>query len=657
MLTRNAVMIVPAFLCAFRLWADTVEVSNDTEIESLPADVATLEYTGAGLLTITGARPIDSTTTTSVTFNCPVRFTAEEATLVLRNGQINFAKPVSFVQLRSEAKKISIQGTATVSGTKLDIIGLDTLNSDITTTSLVVENGTDELPNRFAGLGELRTKGPAKVRFTGAGSSAANTTDRIAKWAFGQWNTQIALEANMTLTIGTASAEPGGFMSRSVASGCFLKSEEPMANGIWKPFTALSNEGKFSGVDAGGNVVDSTPTVWLASSGNNAGTAYRQSNSTLTLSDDAEISAYRAGGWVNIDLNGHDLVVGSGIFATGTSYKDVKVYDTAGGGRLVFGSQDIFMNFSNNKPVISAPLAWRRPAGNVSVGPSLFIQGNHWASFQFLGDDQINDYNIVSVGNDDNQETVFGGSGDRTIHGALVGTSPLRKEGTGTLRIAGAHYPLNSNTINVNAGRVVFDKNESRYYTVNVKSNATLEVGAQFDTAIGGLDLKQGATLAGSGKISTTIRNLESGRWLSPGSSAALGTLKITAEGNDAQFYFKSGAGFKIKLSESESDCVNLCAGWHYLTMPGAGGTFNLELSPLADGFEFSPSQEYKIFFRSGSDSNGDRFYNKTGFTWNITTTHPKQLDVRQAKVEYKDNAYWLSGVKTPHPGLSIFVR
>ena len=150
MLTRNAVMIVPAVLCAFRLWADTVEVSNDTEIESLPADVATLEYTGAGLLTITGARPIDSTTTTSVTFNCPVRFTAAEATLVLRNGQINFAKPVSFVQLRSEAKKISIQGTATVSGTKLDIIGLDTLNSDITTTSLVVENGTDALPNRLS---------------------------------------------------------------------------------------------------------------------------------------------------------------------------------------------------------------------------------------------------------------------------------------------------------------------------------------------------------------------------------------------------------------------------------------------------------------------------------------------------------------------------
>ena len=657
MLTRNAVMIVPAVLCAFRLWADTVEVANDTEIESLPADVATLEYTGAGLLTITGARPIDSTTTTSVTFNCPVRFTAEEATLVLRNGQINFAKPVSFVQLRSEAKKISIQGTATVSGTKLDIIGLDTLNSDITTTSLVVENGTDELPNRFAGLGELRTKGPSKVRFTGAGSSAANTTDRIAKWTFGQWNTQIALEANMTLTIGTASAEPGGFMSRSVASGCFLKSEEPMANGIWKPFTALLNAGKFSGVDAGGNVVDSTPTAWLASSGNNAGTAYRQSNSTVTLSDDAEISAYRAEGWVNIDLSGHDLVVGSGIFATGMTYQDVKVYDTAGGGRLVFGSQDIFMNFSNNKPVISAPLAWRRPAGNVSVGPSLFIQGDHWAPFQFLGEDLIKDYNIVSIGNDNNQETVFGGSGDRTIHGALVGTSPVRKEGTGTFRIAGAHYPLNSNTLNINAGRVVFEKNESRYYTVNVKSNATLEVGTQFDTAIGSLNLAQGATLAGSGRVSSGFLTLTSGSWLSPGSPAAIGTLRITASYNDARYTFSSGSGFKIKLSEAESDCVNLCAGWHYLTMPGADGTFNLELSPVAEGLEFKPSQEYMIFLSSGSDSSGSRITNKTGFTWNITTTHPKQLDVSQAKVEYKNNAYWLSGVKTPHLGLCIFVR
>ena len=293
----------------------------------------------------------------------------------------------------------------------------------------------------------------------------------------------------------------------------------------------------------------------------------------------------------------------------------------------------------------------------MSVGPSLFIQGNHWASFQFLGDDQINDYNIVSIGNDDNQETVFGGSGDRTIHGALVGTSPLRKEGTGTFRIAGAHYPLNSNTLNINAGRVVFEKNESRYYTVNVKSNATLEVGAQFDTAIGSLNLAQGATLAGSGRVSSGFRTLTSGSWLSPGSPAEIGTLRITESYNDARYTFSSGSGFKIKLSEAESDCVNLCAGWHYLTMPGADGTFNLELSPVAEGLEFKPSQEYRIFFRSGSDSNGDRFSNKTGFTWNITTTHPKQLDVSQAKVEYKNNAYWLSGVKTPHLGLCIFVR
>lgn len=657
MLTRNAVMIVPAVLCAFRLWADTVEVSNDTEIESLPADVATLEYTGAGLLTITGARPIDSTTTTSVTFNCPVRFTAEEATLVLRNGQINFAKPVSFVQLRSEAKKISIQGTATVSGTKLDIIGLDTLNSDITTTSLVVENGTDELPNRFAGLGELRTKGPAKVRFTGAGSSAANTTDRIAKWTFGQWNTQIALEANMTLTIGTASAEPGGFMSRSVASGCFLKSEEPMANGIWKPFTDVTSGGYLSSLDSNGTVVNATPSAYLPYSGSDPATVYQQSGSTVQLAETMEISAYRATGWVNIDLNGHDLVIGSGILAVGVQNKDIKVYDTAveGGGRLVFGGQDIFCNFQNSRPVISAPMAWRRPAGNTSVGPSLFILGDHWYSFQFLGDDQINDYNIVYVGNDNNQETVFGGSGDRTIHGALVGTSPIRKEGTGTFRIAGAHYPLNSNSINVNAGRVVFEKSTSRYYTVNVKSGATLEVGEQFDAIIGSLTLNDGSTLAGSGKITTSIRNLESNRWLSPGSTTALGTLKISAEGNDAHFYFKSGAGFKIKVSETESDCVDLCASWNYLDMPASGGTFNLELSPVADGLSFSPSREYKIFCRSGSQA--DRVANKTAFAWNITTTHPKQLDVSQAKVEYKNNAYWLSGVKTPHPGLCIFVR
>jgi hypothetical protein len=430
----------------------------------------------------------------------------------------------------------------------------------------------------------------------------------------------------MTLTIAAANAEPGGYMSRTIESGSFLKSEESMVNGIWKPWTDITSKGVMSGVDADGNIIDVTPAAWLSGSGNDPSVIYRQQESIITLAENTEISAYRATGWVNINLNGHDLVVGSGIFGTGMENHHVKVYDNSGGGRLVFGGQDIFMNFENNKPVISAPMAWRRPEGNTSVGPSLYILGNHWQTFQFLGNDEIGNYNNIFVGNDDNQETVFGGSGDRTIHGALVGTSPIRKEGSGTLRIAGAHYPLNSNTMNVNSGRVIFEKNNSRYYTVNVKSGAVLEIGSQFDTSINGLSISDGGTLAGSGRVSSKFRNLNNGSWLSPGSEDELGTLRITAAGNDAGFHFNSGAGFKIKVSEAESDCVNLCAGWHYLTMPGSGGVFNLELTPLSEGLTFNPSHEYMIFLSSGSDNYGGRITNKTGFRWNITTAAPRCL-------------------------------
>lgn len=634
-----------------------VSVDEDMVISGLPESFDEAYYSGNGTLTITGSHPINAASTANVTFDCPVVFDAPDAVITLRNGQVNFLKPVVFNNLKSEVKKISVQNSATFTGEKLEIIGLDTLDSNVTTTSLVVENGTAEQHNRFAGLNELRTKGPVKVRFTGAGGTAENTVDRIAKWTFGNWRTLIELNGNMTLTIGSANAEPGGYMSRTIESGSFLKSEESMVNGIWKPWTDITGEGVMSGVDEDGNIINITPTAWLSGSGNDPSVIYRQQESTITLAGNTEISAYRAIGEVNINLNGHDLVVGSGIFGAGTEYKNIKVYDNAGGGRLVFGAQDIFMNFQNNKPVISAPMAWRRPEGNTSVGPSLFILGNHWSSFQFTCDDEIGDYNNIFVGNDGNQETVFGGSGDRTIHGALVGTSPIRKEGSGTLRIAGAHYPLNSNTMNVNSGRVVFEKNDSRYYTVNVKSGAVLEIGSQFDASIDGLSISDGGTLAGSGRVSSEFRNLNNGSWLSPGSENELGTLRITAGYNDARFYFNSGAGFKIKVSETESDCVNLCAGWHYLTMPGSDGVFNLELTPLSEGLTFNPSHEYMIFLSSGSDNYGGRITNKTGFRWNITTAAPKVLDVSKAKVEYRNCAYWLSGIRNLKKGICVFVR
>ena len=461
----------------------------------------------------------------------------------------------------------------------------------------------------------------------------------------------------MTLTIAAANAEPGGYMSRTIESGSFLKSEEKMVNGIWKPWTDITSKGVMSGVDADGNIIDVTPTAWLSGSGNDPSVIYRQQDSTITLAENTEISAYRATGWVNINLNGHDFVVGSGIFGVGTEYKDIKVYDNAGGGRLVFGGQDIFMNFQNNKPVISAPMAWRRPEGNTSVGPSLYILGNHWQSFQFLGDDEIGDYNNIFVGDDGSQNTIFGGDGDRTIHGALIGTSPIYKRGEGVFHIKGAHYPLNSNSIYVEKGRLILENNNSRYYHVTVSSGAVLEVGSAFNASIDGLNLQNGSILAGSGRVSSKFRDLNSGSWLSPGSRSAIGELKISASGSDAHFKFKSGAGFKIKISEDEADCINLCASWHYLTMPGEGETFNLELTPLGENPLFNPKKEYRIFYRSNSTGHGNRFDNMTAFAWNISTTQPKVIDVSKASVICKDNGYYLTGVRNVRPGLTIIVR
>jgi hypothetical protein len=422
-----------------------------------------------------------------------------------------------------------------------------------------------------------------------------------------------------------------------------------------------------SGVDADGNIIDVTPTANLSASGNDPSVIYRQQESIITLAENTEISAYRATGWVSINLNGHDLVVGSGIFGTGMANHDVKVYDNAGGGRLVFGGQDIFMNFENNKPVISAPMAWRRPEGNTSVGPSLYILGNHWQTFQFLGNDEIGNYNNILVGKiaqTSGQKVFFGGDGDRIIHGALIGICHIEKKGYGAFHIKGSRYPLYHNggcSVDVQQGRWILDHNNTRDWDITVKSNAVLEIGADFNAELGCLRLNDGSILAGSGTIKTVNnynqRDLRPNSWLSPGSRSAIGELKISASGNDAQFKFKSGAGFKIKISEDEADCINLCAPWHYLTMPREGETFNLELFPLGENPQFNPKKEYRIFYRSNSTGHGNRFNNMTAFTWNISTTHPKVIDVSKTSVICKDNGYYLTGVRNVRPGLTVIVR
>ena len=637
--------------------ATTIDLGDEARFAAaiLPGKGA-LTFSGAEGASLTlSAASVSTTAAAGLVFAVPVSF-AGDAEIELRNGSLAFESSVSVTgTLKLKVKSTVVRQKGAVSGDVLAIIGVDALDQNANTTIFKVDNSAEDVSGRLAGLAELKTKGPVQLQFTGA-SGESNTQERLAKLTLGIWQTYLVLENKMTLTLGIANAEPGGFLSRSVASGCYLKSEEPMVNGVWKPWTDLTGNGYFSALDADGNVINKTPTAWLPGSGADPATVYRQQNSTVTLAGDMEISGYRAEGWINILLNGHDLTIGSGLFATGVQYKDIKVTNDVSVGRLVFGGNDIFMNFQNNKPEFSAPFAWCRPAGNTSVGPSLFIQGSHWASYQFLGDDQINDYNIIYVGDDNNQETVFGGAGDRTIHTALIGTSPIRKEGSGTLRIAGAHYPSNGNTINVNAGRLIFDTAASRYYTVNVKSGATLEVGAGFDAEIGSFSFAGGATLAGSGQIKSGLRTIPGDSWVSPGTADVLGNLRLTVKsGNDAHFYLNSGAGLRIKLTADSSDCFTIPAGWNYLHMP-KDGVINLELLRLNADEVINKATKYLIFQQTGSDGNGGRIYDAESVTWNITAAPGSKLDVSQAKVVREKTKFYLSGVRN-YSGMMVIIH
>ena len=622
---------------------------------------------GAGALTFSGAEgasltlsaaSVSTTAAAGIVFAVPVSFTGD-AELELRNGSLTFESSVAIAgTLKLKVKSTVVRQKGAVSGGVLAIIGVDALDSSADTTVLKVDNSAEEVSGRFSGLAELKTKGPVRLQFAGA-SGESNTQERLAKLTLGIWQTYLVLENKMTLTLGVANAEPGGFLSRSVAAGSYLKSEEPMVNGVWKPWTDLTGSGYFSALDADGNVINKTPTAWLPGSGADPAAVYRQAQSTVTLADDMEISGYRAEDKVTIALNGHDLTIGSGVFATGTQWRDIQVNDSVGGGRLVFGGNDIFMNLQNNYPKFSAPFAWRRPTGNTSVGPSLFIMGNHWDKFWFTGDDQIHDYNIIYVGSEGNT-TVFGGSGDRTVHTAIIGSATIQKDGTGTLRIAGAHYPSNSGTINVNAGRLIFDTAASRYYNVNVNSGATLELGTNFNASITGLSLVSGSTLSGLGQLNLNIGSWQS--WtlktdvmLSPGLPDKIGEMKLGATNGDVKYHLSSGVKMHVRLTDETCDAVNWCGAWNHVYMPD-NGTIYLSVSGFDKNVSVKANKEYCFFRQTETDSGGWRFFNADKVTWVVTTPMPNRLDVSNAKVVYRKQAYYLTGVKSKS-GMSVIIR
>lgn len=638
----------------------TIDLGEETRVAAaiLPGTGA-LTFSGAEGASLTlSAASVSTTAAAGIVFAVPVSFTGD-AELELRNGSLAFESSVAIAgTLKLKVKSTVVRQKGAVSGDVLAIIGVDALDSYANTTIFKVDNSDEEMSGRLTGLAELKTKGPAQLQFTGA-SGESNTQERLAKLTLGIWKTHIVLENAMTLTLGVANAEPGGFLSRSVADGCYLKSEEPMVNGVWKPWTDLTGGGYFSALDVDGNVINKTPTAWLPASGADSATVYRQSQSTVTLADDMEISGYRAEGWVNIALNGHDLTIGSGLFATGTQWRDVHVKDDIGGGRLVFGGNDILMNLQNNYPKFSAPFAWRRPTGNTSVGPSLFIQGDHWDKFWFTGDDQIHDYNIIYVGSEGNT-TVFGGSGDRTIHTAIIGSAPIQKDGSGTLRIAGAHYPVNSGTITVNAGRLIFDTSASRYSNVNVNNGATLELGTNFNASITGLSLASGSTLLGLGQLNLNIGSWQS--WtlqgdvtLSPGLPDTVGEMKLGATNGDVKYYLSSGVKMRVRLTDETCDAVNWCGSWNHVYMP-ENGTIYLSVSGFDKNVSVKADKEYRFFRQTETDSGGWRFFNADKVTWVVTTPTPNRLDVSNAKVVYRSQAYYLTGVKSKS-GWMVIIR
>jgi hypothetical protein len=85
-------------------------------------------------------------------------------------------------------------------------------------------------------------------------------------------------------------------------------------------------------------------------------------------------------------------------------------------------------------------------------------------------------------------------------------------------------------------------------------------------------------------------------------------------------------------------------------------GTIYLSVSGFDKNVSVKANKEYCFFRQTETDSGGWRFFNADKVTWVVTTPMPNRLDVSNAKVVYRKQAYYLTGVKSKS-GMSVIIR
>lgn len=401
------------------------------------------------------------------------------ASSVTVNGSLNFASGGGTETIGS------LSGTGTISSVVSGIYSLIVGNSNSTTFSGVINNGTGTIGltqsgsgtltltgnNTYTGTTTITNGGIQVLNFASFGSGARNYA--IAS------NSVVVLNATSNITAASGSSAITGSGTLLVTNGLLLTtnnsiltiamgtgglinvaSGSTIRNGGWKNINWTNNQASM--------MLDGAVDIW---DGQDIFIDALNGNGAVTNSD-----AYR--GNINLTLG---VANGSGTFTGQLTAPNLSVIKSGTGTQILAGT-----NTYTNSTTIS---------GGTLVISGLLGNGSYAASIT------------------DNASLVFSNSGSQTLSGAISGSGTFTMAGAGTTLLSGSNSYLGGTY--VTAGILRVGTNTAlRTNGVVMVTGGTLDLGA-FTNTVGAFTLSNGVTtngslnassyLVGSGTISVSL--------------------------------------------------------------------------------------------------------------------------------------------------------
>ena len=340
-----------------------------------------------------------------------------------------------------------------------------------------------------------------------------------------------------------------------------------------------------------------------------------------------------------LDLAEYDLVVTSGSVASRDWASKALV--SSGGGRLVFGADALVLNLTYEVPYLelSAPIAWRKPAGSETEYPDFLIPTYGGAEFVISGEDQVGHWGGFFAEGRGKGLTAFtfDGPSDRTFHGTVGGRFILRKRGTGTLTFAGSDC-TRGRDIRVEEGMVVIAHNEAP--TINVVTNGAIvriEDGIAWTKTAA---VYKDGILEGTGTMVPGLNQnyLQSECILRGGTATAPGTLSF-----GAQVTLPTNIVLETGLASAAHGQVHV--GGKLTFRKDLDTEIRIRVSDIDGSSGIKPTDVITVLDWSGSTEN----YKAERLTLTIENGTPKRLDTSAAVTSINTSAKTITvtGIKS----------